>query len=106
MKTQELYQAVTNGIIRELETGVIPWTKPWKDNPNIVGVMPMNAATGRGYSGINIPILWFEADKKGYPTHGWMTYQQAKGLGGQVRAHGRRSAGTGAGGSSYRRARQ
>jgi antirestriction protein ArdC len=39
--------------------------------------MPQNAATGRPYSGINIPILWGEASTKGYPSHTWLTFRQA-----------------------------
>ncbi len=30
--------------------------------------MPLNRATGRPYSGINIPILWGAASAFGYPT--------------------------------------
>ncbi len=85
MKLQQLYESVTASIIKELEAGTIPWTKPWKDNPSAIGVMPMNAATGRGYSGINIPILWDAADKHGWTTYGFMTYRQALALGAQVR---------------------
>jgi hypothetical protein len=47
--------------------------------------MPMNAVTGRAYSGINIPLLWHAADVHAYPTHRWLTYKQALAVGGQVR---------------------
>jgi antirestriction protein ArdC len=39
--------------------------------------MPLNRATGRPYSGINIPILWGAASAFGYPTHQWLTFKQA-----------------------------
>ena len=84
MKIADLYQSVTDSIIRELESGAVPWTKPWKAG-KAVGVMPMNAGTGRAYSGINIPILWAAAERHCYPTHGWMTYRQAITAGAQVR---------------------
>lgn len=84
MKTKDLYHSVTNTIIAQLEAGTAPWTKPWK-NGNTGGIMPFNAATHRPYNGINIPILWHAADTKGYPTHGWLTYQQALAAGWQVR---------------------
>lgn len=71
-----IYQTVTNSIIAELEAGAIPWTVPWK-NQKTGGIMPQNAATGRAYSGINIPILWHAAKVGGYPSHLWMTFQQA-----------------------------
>ncbi len=85
MKVSDLYSSVTNNIIKQLEAGVAPWVKPFKDG-RASGVMPMNAASGRGYSGINIPILWHAAEMHGYPTHGWLTYRQAQAAGAQVRA--------------------
>ena len=71
-----IYETVTNQIIAELEAGAIPWTQPWK-NQRRGGVMPLNAATGRPYSGINIPILWHAVAANGYPSHEWMTFKQA-----------------------------
>jgi antirestriction protein ArdC len=47
--------------------------------------MPHNRATGRAYSGINVPILWSEAMMHGYKTHEWLTYKQCLTLGAQVR---------------------
>ena len=71
-----IYETVTNQIIAELEAGAIPWTQPWK-NQRRGGVMPLNAATGRPYSGINIPILWHAVRVNAYPSHEWMTFKQA-----------------------------
>jgi antirestriction protein ArdC len=85
MKIADLYQTVTNNIIRDLEAGVAPWTKPWK-NGKATGVMPHNGATHRPYHGVNVVLLWAEREAKGYSTSNWMTYRQALGLGGQVRA--------------------
>jgi antirestriction protein ArdC len=84
MRITALYESVTNRIIEEMKNGTVPWTKPWKSGKTI-GVMPMNAVTGRAYSGINIPLLWHAADVHAYPTHGWLTYKQALAVGGQVR---------------------
>lgn len=81
-----LYAEVTNRIISELEAGVIPWTKPWKvSRANGTSLLPSNATTGRGYRGINIPILWHAASERGYPTHQWLTFKQAKDKGASVR---------------------
>jgi antirestriction protein ArdC len=86
VKTSDLYGAVTNGIIAQLEAGTIPWTQPWKNTRDVHGsIMPHNFATGRAYSGINIPILWGRASAAGYEQHSWLTYQQAQTAGGQVR---------------------
>jgi antirestriction protein ArdC len=84
MKIADLYRQVTASIIADLEQGVAPWTKPWK-NGNTGGIMPINAATKRSYNGINIPILWHAQISRGYPTASWMTYKQATEIGGQVR---------------------
>jgi antirestriction protein ArdC len=47
--------------------------------------MPKNAATGRGYSGINVLILWGAVVQHGFPAQSWLTFRQALGLGGNVR---------------------
>ena len=86
MKTADLYQSVTAGIIKNLEVGTVPWTRPWKIARTARGsIMPHNFATGRPYSGINVPILWGRAAEHGYEEHSWLTYQQATTAGGQVR---------------------
>jgi antirestriction protein ArdC len=84
MHISALYESVTNSIIADLEKGVASWVKPWSGGG--VGALPTNAATGRDYNGINIPILWHAALSKGYPSQGWMTLKQARGLGATVRA--------------------
>lgn len=85
VQVKELYQKVTQQIIADLEAGVPSWTKPWKSSCR-GGIMPHNAVSKRGYNGINIPILWHGQQTKGYPTAAWLTYQQAKEAGAQVRA--------------------
>src|ERR1039458_6184291 len=71
---------------RQLETGAAPWLKPWKTSvANGISLLPSNAATGRQYHGINIPILWHQHSVRGYPTHQWLTFNQAKEKGANVR---------------------
>jgi antirestriction protein ArdC len=84
MHISALYETVTNRIIQEMKQGTVPWTKPWKAGKT-TGIMPINAITGRAYSGINIPLLWHAADVHAYRTHEWLTYQQAQKAGAQVR---------------------
>jgi len=74
---RDFYGQVTAKIVAELEQGVAPWVKPWKTKGNASGIMPTNALTGRSYSGMNIMLLWATQMERGYPTAGWMTYQQA-----------------------------
>ncbi|MEH4661084.1 ArdC family protein [Phytobacter diazotrophicus] len=82
----DLYQQVTDRIIASLEKGVPPWRRPWRSAQNVHGsALPVNPTTGRHYSGINIPLLWMSAEERGFPSDRWLTYQQAKAVGGQVR---------------------
>ncbi|TWD39087.1 ArdC family protein [Pantoea sp. SJZ147] len=82
----DLYQQVTDKIITALENGVPPWRRPWRrgQKDRCLG-LPVNAVTGRPYSGVNMPLLWLAAEEAGYSTDCWLTYQQAKVAGGRVR---------------------
>ena len=81
-----LYEDITNKIIAELEAGRLPWVQPWgSSGVSAPLAMPKNAATGRGYSGINVLILWGAVVQHGFPTQSWLTFRQALGLGGNVR---------------------
>jgi antirestriction protein ArdC len=54
-----LYDDITNKIIAELEAGCVPWVQPWGTGAAKAPLaMPVNAATGRAYSGINVLIRW------------------------------------------------
>ncbi len=81
----DIYQRVTDTIIRDLEQGARSWTKPWtttsKDSDSI---RPLRH-DGTPYRGINVLILWSEAIEHGYASPTWMTYRQAQALGAQVR---------------------
>lgn len=80
----DIYQTVADSIIAVLETGVKPWACPWQRTPGMSGI-PSNYATGMGYSGMNIMLLWCSASEQGFNDSRWMTYKQAKAVGGQVR---------------------
>lgn len=80
----DIYQTVTDSIIKALESGVKPWQCPWKRNGQISGI-PSNYTTGDAYSGINIMLLWCSAAQQGFQDSRWMTYNQAKSAGAQVR---------------------
>jgi antirestriction protein ArdC len=80
---RDVYAEVTDKIVAALEAGARPWSRSW----NSLGVghlMPMRA-NGMPYSGINVLLLWVEAQAKGYTQRRWMTYGQAQKLKGQVR---------------------
>jgi antirestriction protein ArdC len=81
-----LYQEITDKIIAELEAGRVPWVQPWGSvSVNAALAMPRNAATGRGYSGVNVLILWGAVIEAGFSGQSWLTFRQALSLGGNVR---------------------
>lgn len=80
----DIYQVVTDSIVEALEMGVKPWVCPWKRNGAVSGI-PSNFSTGTAYSGMNIMLLWCSAAKQGFTDSRWLTYNQAKEQGAQVR---------------------
>lgn len=72
----DIYQTITNQIIEVLEQGSAPWVKPWS-----AAGLSRNAVTGREYSGINTILLAMTP----YASPLWLTYNQAKAAGAQVR---------------------
>ena len=67
----KVYDYVTERIIEQLETGTIPWSKPWQ------GGDPINYVSRKPYRGVNRFLL---------PKGGeYMTFNQAKKLGGKVK---------------------
>jgi antirestriction protein ArdC len=82
----DIYLDVTQKIVTALDQGVIPWIKPWSPaHHGALQPFPVNAVTGRAYSGINIPLLWAEARLKGYTQDRWLTFNQARKAGGHIR---------------------
>jgi len=77
MTTQETYEKLTAGIIRQLEEGKVPWKKPWQEMCNL--------NSGRGYRGMNKIILACAAEANGFTSPYWTTFKGAQELGGQVR---------------------
>jgi antirestriction protein ArdC len=76
------YEIVTESIIKQLESGVAPWRKPWRTES------PANLVSKKEYRGINIFLL----ASHGYGSRYWVTYRQAQALGGTVKKgqHGSR----------------
>ncbi|MBW5435358.1 DUF1738 domain-containing protein [Bradyrhizobium canariense] len=80
----DIYQRVTDAIIRDLEQGTRSWIKPWTTSSKKSAIRPLRH-DGTPYRGINVLILWSEAAGRGYASSTWMTYRQAQSLGGHVR---------------------
>jgi hypothetical protein len=70
-----VYEIITSRIVEELEKGVVPWRRPWRTLP------PANLVSKRPYRGINVFLLSLQ----GYGSQYWLTFNQAKQLGGNVR---------------------
>lgn len=75
------FEILADQIIAELERGNIPWERPWK-SAGLAG-LPKNLLTHKPYRGINIMILNCAGQK--YESVYWLTYRQAKELGGTVK---------------------
>ena len=74
-------EIVTEKLIKKLENGVRPWLAPWKAGLGF----PKNFKTGKNYSGINILNLWSEAEEQGFKSSYWLTFNQIKELGGNIK---------------------
>jgi len=71
----DVAQIVTDQILEALESGTIPWQKPWKT------CLPMNMVSKRQYHGINLLILSLSEHVSPF----YATFNQITELGGQVK---------------------
>jgi antirestriction protein ArdC len=70
-----VYEVVTEKIIKQLEEGVCAWNKPWASKP------AANLISQKEYRGLNTFLL----GSQGYASQYWLTYAQAVKLGGHVK---------------------
>ena len=71
-----VYDVITARIIEKLEAGCVPWRKPW----NAETGAPRNIR-GTFYRGVNVFLLGCQS----YSDPRWLTFNQARALGGSVR---------------------
>lgn len=76
MKVEEI---ITNQILEYLKEGEIPWKQPW------MSIFPKNFANNNEYSGINFFLLSIITKKNKWKYPFFLTYKQAKDLGGVVK---------------------
>jgi antirestriction protein ArdC len=81
----DIYAQVTDRIVAELEKGVRPWLKPWNAEHAAGRIRRPLRHNGTPYQGINILMLWASAEMAGFHCPYWLTFQQAKQLGGFVK---------------------
>jgi antirestriction protein ArdC len=85
MANEKIYQLITERIVTKLidaisaiekgELGIAPWNRPWFNTGN-----PINLVSKKEYKGINVFML----SSLGYPCPYFVTFNQAKKLGGKV----------------------
>lgn len=81
-RADEHAQEVASLLIEQLRAGTAPWQKPWEESH---AGMPVNATTGKPYRGSNAVYLWATQIQNGYADDRWLTFNQAKAIGAQVR---------------------
>jgi antirestriction protein ArdC len=81
----DVYTRVTSRIVEELERGVRPWMRPWSVEHAAGRITRPLRSNGQPYKGINILMLWASAEAQGFANPFWVTFQQAKELGGFVK---------------------
>ncbi len=81
----DLYTRITADIVAQLERGVRPWHQPWAHGHPAGPISRPLRSTGEPYRGINVVVLWLTTFEKGYSAPLWLTFQQAKQLGGSVK---------------------
>lgn len=68
----DIYKEITDRIIREMETGIIPWQKPWVSRGGAI-----SHSTGKPYSLLNQLLLGREGE--------YITFKQCQEEGGKIR---------------------
>lgn len=81
---KDVYQTVTDNIVAMLERGVKPWAPQWSKSADGLLSLPLRSS-GEAYRGLNLMLLWGSAEANGFRAATWMTFNQAKALGGCVR---------------------
>lgn len=69
-----VYEIITERIVKQLESGVAPWRKPWTCQT------PTNLVTQKEYRGLNV----FTLASQGFASRFWLTFNQAMKLGGRI----------------------
>ena len=80
----DIHQYVTDSIVAAIEAGAGETEMPW-NRAGVATTMPINVSTGKPYNGVNVLMLWAEAEAKGYDSGTWGTYKQWQEKEAQVR---------------------
>lgn len=80
-----LYAEITADIIKQVESGAMPWIKPWKASNAIGSNLDRNIVTQKPYQGINRFLLGMIGMMRGYNTPVWGTFNHWQGLGATIK---------------------
>jgi len=77
MNNDRIYELITaKNLRKKLEKGIVPWRMEWTTN------IPINKISKQKYNGINRLML----HSSGYTHNEWVTFNQTRMLGGQVKS--------------------
>lgn len=82
---RDIHQEITDSIITLIEEGNTKGAKLWDNAAAAAAFLPVNAATGNPYNGVNRFKLAMVTMIKGYEENKWVTYKQAEAQKWQVR---------------------
>jgi antirestriction protein ArdC len=85
MPRDDFYQTITEKIVEQLSQGVRPWQCPWNATSSFGPPSRPLRSNGKRYSGVNVLVLWLESQLRGFSIPVWITFRQAKELGGSVK---------------------
>lgn len=80
---KDFRQELTDKFVAALEEGRIPWQRPWNESAIPLSA-PINAISEKPYQGGNRLVLTLTQMDKNYLDPRWVTFNQAKTLGGSV----------------------
>lgn len=80
---KDFRQELTDKFVAALEQGKLPWQRPWNDRAVPLST-PINAISEKPYQGGNRLVLTLTQMDKSYEDPRWVTFNQAKALGGSV----------------------
>jgi antirestriction protein ArdC len=66
-------QAVVDTLVARMESGDLPWHKPWA---NMGGILPLNANTNREYTGVFNPLILMMASASHGDDNRWSGFSQ------------------------------
>jgi len=80
---KEIREQITSRIVAAIESGVMPWRRPWRLSKN--SGRPANVVSKAAYRGVNPILLYIASIRHGFNSKWWATYQQWAAMGCQVK---------------------